>query len=273
MFELFDETFEIEKTNDYNLSIQVSLGGFSFSVINPKNNQLLVLKQKPVKISSYKFLTRRLTEWMETENILQNSFQQTRLIVCTEHYFLIPEHLYLENYKQTLFQTLLNCEPTLKTEENQLENTGARLLFGLPSQLETVFGEINSGFSMVHPVTLLAENAPKTQNNYRLVLFLEHTFAYILIFNPHKLLHSNRFQINHPNDLIYFLLNLLDKLQIKQSQLDLFAAGAIDNQSGISLKVKEFFPDFKYLNYTFQQINTDLIEKQDFHKFVPLLLV
>ena len=47
MYDLVNETgFNLEKSQEYILSIQISLDGFSFSVVSPSDNKLLAFKKK-----------------------------------------------------------------------------------------------------------------------------------------------------------------------------------------------------------------------------------
>ncbi len=39
-----DETFDINQTKNYNISIQAGLNGYSFSVIDPVRNKYILLK-------------------------------------------------------------------------------------------------------------------------------------------------------------------------------------------------------------------------------------
>jgi hypothetical protein len=59
-----DPAFDINRTEEYKLSIQVSLDGFSFSVVHVHENRLLAFGQFPITVSSESFLGRRFTEWL-----------------------------------------------------------------------------------------------------------------------------------------------------------------------------------------------------------------
>ena len=95
MFEFdTDAAFDIEKTSEYILSIQVSLDGFSFSVVHPGNNRILAFKHTPLKISSESILSRHFESWTSTEDLWTKPFRKTRLIVFSPRFSLIPEIFY-----------------------------------------------------------------------------------------------------------------------------------------------------------------------------------
>src|SRR5680860_695844 len=122
MYDLvIDKSFDLKKTNNYILSIQVSLGGFSFSVVQPQNNQLLVLKHTPLKISKEQFLTRRLKEWINSEEILQKNYRNCRLIVFTEKFTLLPEHLFFEEKSREIMQLFYELNADENVKVNRIE--------------------------------------------------------------------------------------------------------------------------------------------------------
>ena len=65
------EWFDIEKTYKYILSIQVSLDGFSFSVLSQHEDNVLAFKTNQLKISSAALIPRRFNDWLESEELLK----------------------------------------------------------------------------------------------------------------------------------------------------------------------------------------------------------
>jgi len=271
MYDIFDDTFDLENTKNYNLSIQVSLGGFSYSIIDPNKNQLVALKNNPLKISSEAFIARRLTEWIENEKWLQNTFQKTRIIVYTENFALIPENLFEPEQKDTVIHSLFETNSRNKIEKNLLQNIHAKLLFVLPFQLETVFGENNTGFSMVHPLTLITGKLPQSKKENSLIVLFEHSYLYTVLYKNNEILHTNRFSIKHINDIIYYILNIFNQLKISRKQTDLFVGGRLNITDDPKKVLIRYFDEINLINHTGLEINPDL-KKNWLYTYFPLLL-
>lgn len=271
MFEWIDDTVDLENTKNYNLSIQVSLGGFSFAVVNPQNNQLVVLKHFPLKISSEVFIARRLTELIETENLLQNTFQKTKIIVFTEKFTLVPEHLFVAEEKKTVLQSLFDINENNKIEKNSLKKFHVKLLFSLPHKLETVFGENNSGFSIVHPFSIIAGQLPQTQKEYGLVVLSEQAFLYTFLYNNSEILHANRFRILHPNDVLYYVINIFNQLKINRADTGIFVAGKLNLPDAPEKILGKYFTKINLLDQAGININPEFKNKR-LYKHFPLLL-
>jgi hypothetical protein len=58
MFDFVIDSFDLEKTNEYILSIQINLDGFSFSIYSPVENKFVGSKVVPLKISNEFILNR-----------------------------------------------------------------------------------------------------------------------------------------------------------------------------------------------------------------------
>src|SRR6056297_1767752 len=112
-----DPGFDLNRTNDYTLSIQVSLDGFSFCVVRKADDRLMAIKNTPVTISEEKFLTRRFSEWIKSEEIPNKTFESVRIIFHTERFTLVPREIFDREKQYALFNLLF-----LKREEMQILN-------------------------------------------------------------------------------------------------------------------------------------------------------
>ncbi|MBK6285166.1 MAG: DUF3822 family protein [Draconibacterium sp.] len=95
-----DGLFEIAKTKNYILSIQVCLDGFSFLIVDPNEKQIVAIKNSPIKISNENLLARHLKEWLTSEALLKNQFESVRLIYYSENFTLVPKEYYAEKSKK-----------------------------------------------------------------------------------------------------------------------------------------------------------------------------
>ena len=135
MHEFFEESIDLENTFEYILSIQVSLNGFSFSILYPIENKVLAFKNSPLKISNSGLLARRFKDWYESEEILHRNYQHTKLIVFSDKFTLIPEHLATPSSKEEVSHILFQDGSKLKFAENMVKPLKAKLLFTLPEGL------------------------------------------------------------------------------------------------------------------------------------------
>lgn len=232
-----DDHFDLEKTREYIISIQVSLGGFSFSIIHADEKRLLALKYSPVTISNEQFISRRFNEWLESENLLQQTYKDTRFITASEKFTLVPETLFNQHRKIDIIYPVLDVNATEQIRENNIEKCEASLLFAVPSQLET---SLNHG-NFLHPVKLLIENRPEIQTRNGLILWFNSGGCYLILYNTKQILLANHFKITHENDVIYYVLSTLKQLGVAPGNTELHIAGEKAEKESLRDLLQKYF--------------------------------
>ena len=194
MYELItDKTFDLKNTIEYKLSIQVSLGGFSFSVVNPEENRLLALKNSPLKISNETFIARRFSEWIESEEILQQKFGEMQIIVSTKNFTTVPEDFYLTENSKKLTGLFWETDKDTKIIENKIDPFKLHLLFAVPNQLASSIQSSFDNCSFLHPVKKICEQTPDFISENGVILLFDANSFYIIVFNKNNFLMANSF--------------------------------------------------------------------------------
>lgn len=261
MYKLSEESFDLEKTYEYILSIQVSLGGFSFSVVCPTENRLLAFKTTPLKISSPSLIARRFDEWYRSESLLHHPFKKTRVIVFGDKFTLVPRHLYKNNTASEITGLLFDSNQTPELAENLVEKIDAKLLFSLPNGLNEAIRRIIGECEIVHPAKALINAFPETAKPHGLVVLFNENSLYLLLANRNKVLLANSFRINHANDVVYFVLTTLKQMGISSKSTSLIVTGK-SGKHGESLSLLEkYFPGTERYTPGLATENTGLTEE------------
>ena len=149
------ESFDIEKTYEYILSIQVSLDGFSFSILSQHENEILAFSTNQLKISSTALIARRFNDWLESEELLKKPFKKIRVVVFSQKFTLIPEEYFREGLKQEIPPLLFGEDDEHEIAENAIGELATRLIFALPTGLNKVISEQIGECEIVHPVKII----------------------------------------------------------------------------------------------------------------------
>jgi len=238
-----DKTFELAKTNEYILSIQVSRDGFSFSVLHPDEKKLLALQHTLLTISNERFIARRLKEWMETEELLQKTYREIQLIAASEKFALVPGALYNSQYKRTVIQPILETDATEEIGENFIEALEIHLLFSLPPQLKNMLKDA----SIIHPVKRFIEKRPAISSRNGLILWFNSGGCFLVLYNSSQILLANHFSITHENDVIYYVLTTLKQLEVSPVNAQLFMAGDMAEKESIQNMFQKYFASVDFL--------------------------
>ncbi|HKI90425.1 MAG TPA: DUF3822 family protein [Draconibacterium sp.] len=244
MYELVtDDYFDLDKTRDYILSIQVSLGGFSFSMVLASEKKLLALKHSPVTISNERFISRRFKEWLESEKLLQQTYKETRFIIASEKFTLVPEAFYNELQKREIIFPVLDTDGTEKIGENNIEKCESRLLYAIPPQLETALNHTN----FVHAVKLLIENRPEIETENGMILWFNSGGCYLILYNSMQILLANHFKITHENDIVYYVLTTIKQLGVAPGKTKLRVAGEMAEKESVKNILQKYFASIDFL--------------------------
>jgi hypothetical protein len=248
MHEFVEESFNIEDTFEYILSIQVSLNGFSFSVYQPSLTKVLVFKSTPLKISTENLLARRFKEWIQTEELLQKTYQKIHVIIFTDKFTLVPKSLHKNEVNEEVAHLLFKDGNKLKFAENIVEPAKAKLIFPLPDGFNEVISEMIGECEINHPLKLLINRLPESTTGHSLILLFNMRHLFIVIGKGEKLLFANSFKINHSNDVVYFVLTTLKQLEIPAKATQMYYTGKSDYLAETKANLEKFFASTSQFN-------------------------
>jgi len=260
-------SFDIEKTKEYSLSIQVSLDGFSFLIVHTNEKKVLACKSTPLKISSENLLARRLKEWFEVEDVLKKPFNSVFAFIFTENFTLVPAEYSGDNQIENLTTYLFQHDLNHKLIENKIDVLNAKLIFELPIAVMNVLHlQFNNNIKIIHPVTNLLTYPVESKKRNNAVILTTKKYFYLIITRNTRLILANSFQAEHLNDLVYHVLNTFQQLEIARSETDLYVSGLRNDNSEIEDLLQPYFGNISNLKISGLITNPEIVNQS------PLLL-
>jgi len=243
-----EELFDLDKSQEYILSIQVSLNGFSFSVIWPADNKLLAFKTTQLKKPDKESFTQQFEEWFDSHDIFLNSFKKVRIIVFSENFSLVPEKFISEEIKRNVQTLLFSKKNNSEITERHIKLLESKLVFGVLAGLKDLLKKKLKSYQLIHPVELIIKQLPDTKEKYRLALLFNSKDLYVVLGSDNNIELVNCFKINHPNDVIYHLLASLKQTDISPKSTEIFYSGEINMEKEILTQLKNYFSSVKPLS-------------------------
>jgi hypothetical protein len=267
-----DKSFELKNTNEYKLSIQVSLDGFSFFVTHKTERQLLALKNTPATISSEKFLARRFAEWASPEEILSKPFSSVTICFVSSKFTLVPNEFHDVERENAIVNLLFDAQVASQVIDNTVDGLNTKLLFSIPVELKNEFDKFFKKYALIHAGTVLTQQTQQIISNEEtdLTLFFSPDDRFFLfIQKENNLVLANSFAYNHPNDVLYFVLSAIKQNNIKPQQCKLLISGQIEKEGEYITLLKNYFAQSYFLlpdlKTTPEKLNEPL------HQFISLL--
>ncbi len=265
-----DTGFDHNRTENYKLSIQVSLDGFYFSIVNPQLNRLLALDHLPLYLSTEKFIGRRLEEWLTNNEILQKKFAETIIYYHTPKFTLIPSEFYNYEKKNKVAALVLGRQNGFIYHDNYLAGEKVNLVFAIPASLPDILSQYMPGIKLLHPLHAMEQELHKLAGNSgsHLLLYFHGKSFYLLLHSAEQLLSVNSFSWFNSSDVLYYTLSLMKHLKTDPSSTALLLAGELNANSNLHAEL------IKYFNRTIiitPEINYNAeIFREPLHRYIVL---
>lgn len=254
----YDEALQKADSKNYKLSIQLSLDGFSFCILNETQNKFLSIESHAIhNVKNIDSFCNLFRDFVENHPWLNLFFKQVSILFESQKSTLIPTPLYDEreqdNYTKLNFT--LSEDQIIKTDK--LVNVDAYKLYVVPKQIIDLLNNLFHGHNLSSHASVLIESLLVINKNLpaskRCYVNARNSYIDIIITEGRKLLYYNAFNYKTKEDFIYYLIFVLEQLKLNPEEIELILSGYIDKNS------KLFEMVYKYVrNISFAQLSDSL---------------
>ncbi|MDG1476894.1 MAG: DUF3822 family protein [Vicingaceae bacterium] len=249
---LFDKSYNKNKSNQYKLYVELSSNGFKYTILDTENNTFIGIEEYRFSdIYNNYSLVEPLKEIIKSNELYKNEFKAIIIAFVNNRSTLIPNAIYqadkLANYHQFNFS---------KQEEDQfysdqLINLSAYNIYSIPDFITTIFNGLRN-VQFKHFSSALVESAlidAKREKALSLVNVhvLPSSFQVIVIKNQ-KLELYNSFNYQSSEDFIYYLLFVLDQLNINNEEATIKLTGEVEKNSVIYTILHKYIQTLNFGN-------------------------
>ena len=272
--ELFDETLDINSTENYELSVQMSRDGFAFTILDTLRNKYILLRSHDPDDDKY-LSADRISEIITMDDFLTKKYKSINLIIPSFKSTLIPSPLYDPGKKEEYYTLNHIKEENDLIIVNKIPDPDTYIVFSAPKS----YIDVSAGFYPgVHPshhtrplMSQMFHNSRSIDGRY-VHLHVEREFFNIFVFEHNTLKFSNAFNFRNISDILYFVLNVFKSLGIGNDETIHF--------SGLTEKYDDLYSNFVlYIrnmkfsgpsgNFTFSYVFNDI----ELHRFINLFTI
>lgn len=219
------------KINNKALSIQVSLNGLSFCILNTETNTVEDLKTFfSSKKQTPPELLDQLKHVFNTENALNNAFNTVTIIHINELSTIVPKALF--NADAIVDYLKLNAK-ILKTDfithDAITINDSVNVYVPYVNANNFIYDHFGS-FTYKHYSTVLIESlliAEKNNNGQKLYIHINQVHFEIIVITEGQLTLYNTFEYETPEDFIYYVLFTIEQLALNPETISVVLLGDI----------------------------------------------
>ncbi len=236
------KTQEINKSIDYSnlyenqLSIQLSLDGFSVCVLNQKDNLIQKLEHFPFKDLSPtpEKLLLNVKNLFDNEKDLQKRYDSVIISHVNQLSALVPKSLFDETRMKDYIKYSLKTFDNDYIVYDEIENHDMVNVYIPFVNVNNFFLERFGSFEYKHFSSILITSLLKTfkfsEHPHMFAHLGQNQFEIVVIAN-NKLLFYNSFSFEAKEDFIYYILFTAEQLGLNPETFELILAGLISKES------------------------------------------
>lgn len=269
--ELFDETLDINSTENYELSIEAGPDGFSFCLLDTLRNKYVLLRSFRPEDNKY-FTAGDISELIGKDDFLTRTYRGTRILMPVPSFTLVPSGLYDPERKTEYFTLNHRLSEGHNILQNKPADPDAFLLYSVPGKFHDALAGYFPSSPVYSHVFVLLEHISRARRNvsgYYVHIHVETEFYNLIIFNGDQLLFCNSFRYHNVPDIMYYLLNVFSQLGIKQEGL-IHLSGIKKKNDELTSNLREYAHDVRFSvpkgNFTFSYVFGDI----EIHRYLNL---
>lgn len=263
----YDESLNQAHTTNCHLIIQLSLEGFSFTIFDTLSSRFLSLESQETGGPGDAALMTTLLKGCTTgHDWLGRNYAGITVLFETSRSTLVPSPLYDPADQDLLAGFNFKVEDGMEILHDHLPNADAYLVYAIEGGLATVLQQLFPGHVLkchasvlIEELLILNKNLPALK---RMFVNVRGGWLDVVITEGRQLLFYNSFPYHSDQDFIYYVIFVIEQLNLNPEEIDLKLSGAIDRKSTLfdmawkyirNIQFQELSPSFKY-SYLFNDI-------------------
>jgi len=269
--ELFDETLDINSTENYELSIQVSPDGLSFCILDTIRNKYVLIRAFKQEANKYSN-SENIKELLEKDDFLTKRYKKVNVVMPSQKFTLIPSPLFDPAKKDEYFNFNHILENGNTIISNKIIDPDVFLVFSVSKRLIEIINNHYPGVHPYHHIKPLFDNIShgrkKLNGNY-IHIHVEREYFNLIIFRNNLLKLCNTFIYRNISDILYYVLNVFRKFDIVQEETIHFS-GLTEKYDDLSSNFSIYVRNIKFAepsgNFTFSYVFNDT----ELHRYLNL---
>ncbi|MBK9358672.1 MAG: DUF3822 family protein [Bacteroidales bacterium] len=279
----YDRLFDQALTSQYSLSIRIDTDGLSFSVYSHLVSRYIVLESVILNKASATDagMQGRIESGDQLDNFLVkhpwllNQFRHTAFIYTSMVYTLIPHALYDPAKKADYLNYVHKSDDSVVLYDHFLNSAEAWVVYALPGSAGMIPDKHFNGASVMHHVgavieTLLPRFRHNEIQNPVFVNVRKGSFD-IIVLKEGKLRYCNSFNWKVNEDLVYYLVFVLDQLALNPENVPVMLLGLVEQTSSLYELLQRYIRRIDFL-YSAEVSNSGIaLSDSNEYKFYDLL--
>lgn len=268
-----DSAFDLTRTTDYHLSIQLGLDGFSYCILDTRINKYLVFQHIPLTIGKAQFLSRKAESILDQDERLNATYKSVSFTFSTNKVTLIPNAFSDDSGAEKIALLINEVGRTEEQHIDTISGFGYQLISSFPKELMTVLSRKYTNFTFTHKSVPLIQTtaAQRDEKKNTLMINFEKKYIRMIAFKNMHISLYNSFYFKNEQDFLYYTLNIWQNLLFDPDRDEILVGGFVADDSNYIRQLKKYVSDIQFLKPAEGFNYGSLFNKFQKHQFVSLL--
>ena len=242
----FDTDFDVEKSAQYRLTIQLALGGLSFALFDTIDNRIIGLEcYQSDLLTDNNDLSHAMEKALDAKGLNNKKLHSVFCIIDERTNVLVPDALYSPVNNDQLLGFSFNTTKDIVTQTDPLKKHKAVNVFAFSRTLQLKINEKWPKATVIHSSSVFLESLP--ENAKAMVHVNVRNRDFDMAVMKDKLLFFNNFRFNTKDDFAYFLLFAMEQYGLSGQDTTVCISGLILPSSEIIDLCGHYVKDIQFI--------------------------
>jgi hypothetical protein len=269
--ELIDETLNINATDNYDLTLELSEEGVSFAVLDLLRDKYVMLRHYPHDDESVT-TGRRFAEIIEADDFLMRRYRKVFIIAPSLNATLIPAAVYENGLREDYFRFNFSTADCGVIVSNSLPFPDAVVLFSpsreVTESIPARWREI-SPWHHTKPLLSHVSAVCRTNDGCYVHIHFEKDFVTVITAEKRNLTFCNSFATSSPQDGAYYLFSVMDRNGIRHDET-IFVSGTVEPYGEAHIALLSFAHNVRFASPVIRQSFSYVMNEVQLHRWLNL---
>lgn len=235
------EKLDFNKSKQYTLSIRLSTDGFSFSVLNPlEENGYTTYKYS---INEGLSLTANLKQAFKEIEWLNLPYRRINILIASKRFTLVPLEYFEDEQAEAIFYHNFPTQENEIIRYNILHRNDTVIVFGMDKSAYTFLRDQYPQAKFYSQASTFIEffsSKSRLGNNQKMYVNLQEKATDVYTFERNRLLLANSFSCKEVSDCIYYILYIWKQLGFDQERDELHLTGLLASKEPLLKELRKY---------------------------------
>ena len=244
----YGEEFDAEKSSHYRMTIQCSLGGLSFALLDTATQKLVALEcYQSDLLADSNDLFRTLERALEDKNLNNKDFQSVTFIVDNRYCSLVPQPLFNEADQAKYLDFAFQIPEGYTIASEPIASAQCHIVHAFLKTMQDKVLNKWTDARITHSSSVFIDNVMKDEDDNGVFVNVRNRDFDMLVKKEGKLHFFNNFKFNTKEDFAYFLLFAMEQNGVSGQDTPVVFSGLIRPASDIIDLCGRYVRDIRFV--------------------------